>query len=83
MTFGAKLRSCARCGLAQSCITTSFSNTSTYLDVVDWVNVLHRVHHHFADLGSKEPRLAKLGLLYAFFAFSVLIKLTLFMFFKS
>lgn len=63
VTFGSKLRSCA--GLAQSCITTSFSNTSTYLDVIDWVNVLHRVHHHFADLSRKEPQLAKLGLLYA------------------
>lgn len=65
--FGSKLRSCARSGPAQSCITTSFSNTSAYLDVVDWVNVLHRVHHHFADLSRKEPRLTKLGLLYVFF----------------
>lgn len=62
VTFGSKLRLCARSGLAQSCITASFSNTSTYLDVVDWVNVLHRVHHHFADLSSKEPQLTKLEL---------------------
>lgn len=69
VTFGSKLRLCARSGLAHKrCITTSLSNTSTYLDVVDRVNVLHRVHHHFADLSRKEPR-KKLGVLNVFLCF--------------
>lgn len=29
---------------------------SSYLDVIDGMNVLHRVHHNFADLNRREKR---------------------------